>query len=155
MNDNQRKVIIGGLLHDIGKVLYRSDDGRNHSQSGYDFLKNDVDIKDQDILDQIRYHHSQNIKQADLNKDSLAYITYIADNIASGLDRRDKEDGEGGFVRDIALESIFNILNHNKGNEHYRPAMLGKDKEINFQQQIRYNMMNLFIVVFIRRYKNV
>lgn len=49
MNDNQRKVIIGGLLHDIGKVLYRSDDGRNHSQSGYDFLKNDVDIKDQDI----------------------------------------------------------------------------------------------------------
>ena len=45
MNDNQRKVIIGGLLHDIGKVLYRSDDGRNHSQSGYDFLKNDVDIK--------------------------------------------------------------------------------------------------------------
>ena len=23
------------------------------------FLKNDVDIKDQDILDQIRYHHSQ------------------------------------------------------------------------------------------------
>ena len=132
MNDNQRKVIIGGLLHDIGKVLYRSDDGRNHSQSGYDFLKNDVDIKDQDILDQIRYHHSQNIKQADLNKDSLAYITYIADNIASGLDRRDKEDGEGGFVRDIALESIFNILNHNKGNEHYRPAMLGKDKEINF-----------------------
>lgn len=38
MNDNQRKVIIGGLLHDIGKVLYRSDDGRNHSQSGYDFL---------------------------------------------------------------------------------------------------------------------
>ena len=114
-----------------------------------------MDIKDQDILDQIRYHHSQNIKQADLNKDSLAYITYIADNIASGLDRRDKEDGEGGFVRDIALESIFNILNHNKGNEHYRPAMLGKDKEINFQQQIRYNMMNLFIVVFIRRYKNV
>ena len=102
MNDNQRKVIIGGLLHDIGKVLYRSDDGRNHSQSGYDFLKNDVDIKDQDILDQIRYHHSRNIKQADLNKDSLAYITYIADNIASGLDRRDKEDGEGGFVRDIA-----------------------------------------------------
>lgn len=118
-------------------------------------FENDVDIKDQDILDQIRYHHSRNIKQADLNKDSLAYITYIADNIASGLDRRDKEDGEGGFVRDIALESIFNILNHNKGNEHYRPAMLGRIKRSTFQQQIRYNMMNLFIVVFIRRYKSV
>ena len=33
--------IAAALLHDIGKVLYRSDDGRNHSQSGYDFLKNE------------------------------------------------------------------------------------------------------------------
>lgn len=114
-----------------------------------------MDIKDQDILDQIRYHHSRNIKQADLNKDSLAYITYIADNIASGLDRRDKEDGEGGFVRDIALESIFNILNHNKGNEHYRPAMLGKDKEINFPTTDKIQYDESFIVVFIRRYKSV
>lgn len=132
MNDDQRRVVIGGLLHDIGKVLYRSDDGRNHSQSGYDFLKNEVQIEDQEILDQVRYHHSQNIRNAKLQDDALAYITYIADNIASGLDRREKEDGEGGFIRNTPLESIFNILNHNNGKSHYLPQLLGKNKSINF-----------------------
>lgn len=39
MTEEQRKIIAGGLLHDIGKVLYRGDDGRNHSVSGYEFLK--------------------------------------------------------------------------------------------------------------------
>ena len=39
MNDNQRKVIIGGLLHDIGKVLYRSDDGRNRARVDMIFEK--------------------------------------------------------------------------------------------------------------------
>ena len=39
MEDKKLKQIIGGLLHDVGKVLYRSADGRNHSVSGYEFLK--------------------------------------------------------------------------------------------------------------------
>lgn len=41
VTDKQIKLIIGSLLHDIGKVVYRSGDGRNHSQSGYDYLKDD------------------------------------------------------------------------------------------------------------------
>ena len=32
------KVAIGGLLHDIGKLLYRCGDGRSHAESGYEFL---------------------------------------------------------------------------------------------------------------------
>ena len=44
MTENQQKIVIGSLLHDIGKILYRSDDGRNHSESGYDFLKNEVKL---------------------------------------------------------------------------------------------------------------
>lgn len=141
MTENEQKIVIGSLLHDIGKVLYRSDDGRNHSESGYDFLKNDIKLKDQDILDQVRYHHSQNLRNANLKKDSLAYITYIADNISSGLDRREKEDGGVGFVKNTPLESIFNILNKNKGKSHYAPAMLGEDDHINFptEQTILYD----------------
>ena len=30
MDDLQCKVAIGAMLHDIGKVLFRSSDGRNH-----------------------------------------------------------------------------------------------------------------------------
>lgn len=141
MTENQQKIVIGSLLHDIGKILYRSDDGRNHSESGYDFLKNEVKLKDQDILDQVRYHHSQNLRNSNLKNDSLAYITYIADNISSGLDRRDKEDGTGGFIRNTPLESIFNILNNNKGSSHYLPSMLGQDDTINFptQKEVEYD----------------
>ena len=49
MQEKQLEIIIGGLLHDIGKVLYRASDGRNHSDSGYDFLKNEIGISQQEI----------------------------------------------------------------------------------------------------------
>ena len=47
LTENQIKLTIGSLLHDIGKVTYRSGDGRAHSQSGYEFLKNEADVNDQ------------------------------------------------------------------------------------------------------------
>ena len=50
LTDRQIKLIVGSLLHDIGKVVYRSGDGRNHSASGCDYLKNDAKITDQEIL---------------------------------------------------------------------------------------------------------
>lgn len=38
MTDEQIKIVIGALLHDVGKVIYRQgNDRRNHSQSGYDY----------------------------------------------------------------------------------------------------------------------
>ena len=40
ITDDQIKLMIGSLLHDIRKVVYREgSDRRNHSVSGYDFLK--------------------------------------------------------------------------------------------------------------------
>lgn len=131
MTDRQLKVVIGGLLHDIGKILYRNDDGRNHSQSGYDFLKENG-IDKNDILDQVRYHHGKYLKNAKVEKNSLAYITYIADNIAAGADRREKENTQGGFEKSMALESIFNILNNNHGKMVYQPETLDNGGNINF-----------------------
>lgn len=118
------KIAIGGLLHDFGKLLFRCGDGRSHAESGYAFLREQAHLTDQDILAQIRYHHAAGIKNASIPPDSLAYITYIADNIASAADRR-KSDEEGrGFVRDLALESIFNRLNENDQMFHYEPGAL-------------------------------
>ena len=88
MADRQNKVAIGGMLHDIGKVLYRAADGRNHSRSGYEFLKDEVGITDEEILEQVLYHHKSLLKASSVSKDSPAYITYIADNIAAAADRR-------------------------------------------------------------------
>ena len=55
ITDDQIKLMIGSLLHDIGKVVYRSGDGRNHSQSGYEYLKNEAHISDDEILICVRY----------------------------------------------------------------------------------------------------
>jgi CRISPR-associated protein Csm1 len=111
MDDLQCKVAIGAMLHDIGKVLFRSSDGRNHSRSGYDFLKEKIGIRDKEILDQVLYHHADMIKGSSISADSPAYITYMADNIASAADRREKaEKDTAGFDKTVPLESIFNIL---------------------------------------------
>ena len=50
MQDKQIKLTIGSLLHDIGKVVYRAGDSRQHSASGGDFLKETRTDFDSDIL---------------------------------------------------------------------------------------------------------
>ena len=69
ITDDQIKLMIGSLLHDIGKVVYRSGDGRNHSQSGYEYLKNEAHISDDEILNCVRYHHGMYLKNASLAED--------------------------------------------------------------------------------------
>ena len=122
--ENVTKVAIGGLLHDVGKLLYRNGDGRNHAESGYDFLKDQAQLKEEEILQQIRYHHAANIKTAPIPDDSLAYVTYIADNISSAADRRQTDQQGRGFSRDLPLESIFNRLNENDAHFYYKTGLL-------------------------------
>lgn len=132
MDGKQVKLAVGGMLHDIGKVLYRYCDGRNHSTSGYDFLKNQG-IADEEILNQVRFHHGKMLSSADLPKDSLAYITYWADNVAAGADRRNKDDAENHvYDKFIPMASIFNILNNNNQDYSYDIARVYDSGEINY-----------------------
>ena len=97
MNEKETKLIIAAILHDIGKVIYREgNDVRKHSISGYDYLK-ETGITDKEILDAVKYHHAQSLKNADIEDDSLSYIVYMADNIASATDRRERMEEEKGF----------------------------------------------------------
>lgn len=132
MDDRQIKVIIGSLLHDIGKVAYRAGDGRNHSQTGYEFLKELDNGFDPEILDCVRYHHGVNLKNANIENQSLAYLTYYADNVASAMDRREGLDAEDGFDSKVPLDSVFNLLNQNHGHQHYAHQVLDPDAEINY-----------------------
>lgn len=77
ITDDQIKLMIGSLLHDIGKVVYRSGDGRNHSQSGYEYLKNEAHISDDEILNCVRYHHGMYLKNASLAEDDKAYVCLL------------------------------------------------------------------------------
>ncbi|MDO5725881.1 MAG: type III-A CRISPR-associated protein Cas10/Csm1 [Tissierellia bacterium] len=132
MEERKIKLIIGSILHDIGKVAYRSGDGRRHSISGLDFLKDECKINDPEILDSVEFHHMEDLKNKNLPKDSLAYISYIADNIAAMSDRREKEFVENrGFNRNISLSSVFNILNGNNTELKYQPKFLNHENGIN------------------------
>lgn len=122
--------MIGSLLHDIGKVIYRTGSHDNHSSSGYSYLKEEIGIDDVDILESVLYHHASMLRSANISKKSLAYITYIADNIASAADRRDNNTGDYGFEMSSPLEPVFNILNGNNQRKYYHPSML--DSKINF-----------------------
>ena len=134
MDDRKAKVVIGGLLHDIGKVVYRQGgDRRNHSISGYDYLKEETTVDDAEVLDCVRYHHAYLLKNARIDENSLAYIVYLADNIAAFSDRREKENAEErGFELSTPLQSVFNILNGNHQEFYYQPGDMDPDGGINY-----------------------
>ena len=135
MQDIVKNLTIAGLLHDAGKVLHRGTniDGRAHSISGWEWISKYTN--DPAILDAIRYHHHRELEDAKINADSIAYIVYIADNIAAGVDRRDIE-GEAikGFSRSRLQESIYNLLNNSNGNAAYKVAPI--EEKINFPDKL-------------------
>ena len=120
--DDRTALSFGALLHDIGKIVYRGLSGQGtHSKLGADFVAqeigtvNDVFFGEngRKVVEQIRYHHAKEMVAAScLANDSLAFITYFADNISAGMDRRNEGDQEQAsfFDRNAKLEKIFNIL---------------------------------------------
>lgn len=130
MTKNEIDVIVGALLHDAGKLLYRTGDSRNHSTLGYEFLK-EHKVENEQILDSVRYHHGNMLAKANIPENSLAYIVYVADNISAASDRRKKDEGGFGFDPKIPMESVFNILNGNRKKYCYPPMSLKDEKTIN------------------------
>lgn len=127
-------ITIGGLLHDIGKLVYRSGDHREHSGSGKE-LAEEIGTFNENVLDCIAYHHFKRMANASIAQDSPAYITYIADNISSGADRREaasEEGAAGGFDPTVPLASVFNILNNNDEHLSYAADTLEHKRGINF-----------------------
>lgn len=152
MTEENVKLAIGALLHDIGKLLYRYNDGRNHSRSGYEYLKDVVHIEDREILEQVLYHHASLLKNARIENNSLAYITYIADNIASATDRRKTQEEESGFDREMSLQSIFNLLNCNDEKLCYSPEQLNKN--INYPTSVSTGFDEVFYGKIVNEIEN-
>lgn len=118
--DDRTLLCFGSLLHDIGKIVYRGFSGKGtHSVLGAKFISDEVAARNEafsspegrKVIEQIRYHHAREIPSS-LESDSLAFITYFADNISAGMDRKNEgdEDSKARFDRDIDLRKIFNIV---------------------------------------------
>lgn len=133
MQTELNQVTTGGLLHDIGKIIFRSNiDTRSHSISGCEAMK--PIVKDEKILQCISYHHKKALLHSKLPEDALAYIVYIADNIAAGVDRRfdESEDSSYGFDKTLPLESIFNLMNQNQNKYVHAQGSLNIQQDINY-----------------------
>ncbi|MDR1776162.1 MAG: type III-A CRISPR-associated protein Cas10/Csm1 [Actinomycetes bacterium] len=121
MTETQVTLTFGALLHDIGKIVQRAGAGTGratHSRQGADFLADlqgrNPGISDA-IIDQVRYHHAREMKAATaatLPADSLAWITYFADNISAGMDRKytDDDNEAPDWDPNVKLHKIFNII---------------------------------------------
>lgn len=129
-------LIMGSLLHDVGKIVHRTGVMKKHSISGWEFLSEISSFStNQDIKESVKYHHRRELSSTKLENNSLSYIVYIADNISAGSDRRKEliegdEDKSGAiFNRSAPLASVFNLLNGNNQRYDYDYKMIG---EINY-----------------------
>ena len=127
MDEKLINLQIGALLHDVGKIVRRAGvSSKRHSIAGADYLEKEglLDVeKYKEIYDMIKYHYNEEINEEmeennKLDDNSLAYIVYEADNIASGVERI-KYDEEGEKIEvagteAMPLNSIFNRLNVKK-----------------------------------------
>lgn len=137
-----QQLTIGGLLHDIGKVVQRSTQQRRpHSIIGHEFLS-EFPI-DSEILKMVKYHHSKEMKEANLANNDLSFIIYMADNISAGTDRRLAYDDmeKSSYMNWDQMTNqgdIFNSLFKNKygqGKQFYQARMLDDRDLINYSSE--------------------
>ena len=153
MEDRLVNLIIGSLLHDIGKVVYRTGEMKKHSKLGWDFLSTIESFKgNNDIKECVLYHHGRELSKANLDDDSLAFITYVADNISAASDRRDDviegedyEQSKAIFDKSAPLASVFNVLNRNnskKYDDHYYKFKMTNTIGYPIEQKVGYTTSN-------------
>ena len=123
MEERMVNQFYGALLHDIGKAVQRAENVRKkHQIVGADLLEK-FDAN-REITRSLRYHHSDYMSSS-LPKDSLSYITYIADNIASGTDRRSENDEKGWkWNSKTPLQDIFNRFGNEPSKRYIAPSEL-------------------------------
>lgn len=123
MEERMVNQFYGALLHDIGKAVQRAENVRKkHQIVGADLLEK-FDAN-REITRSLRYHHSDYMSNS-LPKDSLSYITYIADNIASGTDRRSENDEKGWkWNSKTPLQDIFNRFGNEPSKRYIAPSEL-------------------------------
>ena len=133
-------LVKGALLHDIGKVVYRASEGSgDHSMAGATFLRSYTE--ETELLRCVQYHHGKKLSSAVIPDNSLAYLVYEADNLASALDRREFDEGdmiEGQtFDKNMPLTSVFHTFggNTSKTERKYHLRGLNLSDDYNYPKE--------------------
>ena len=156
------QVIFSALLHDIGKLFFKSEKShKNHLEAGL-FAANELWNQEipQLIKEGIKYHHFKNLKAKEKEVLPETWLIYEADNISAGLDRREEQEiielqteNKQKFDSKMALVSTFELLNSAEENLNsleeiknkaaYKLQMLGEEDKNNQEPEIIYPEPNL------------
>ncbi len=113
----------GGLIHDLGKMVFRAGGSREiPSYTGAAWLQSLSPqwVQSKDMMDCLRFHHREELQKVGLSSDSPAYVVYLADTIATAADRnRIESDSQQSFDCTLPLSPVFT---HMKG-EHSGKAI--------------------------------
>ncbi|MDR2828668.1 MAG: type III-A CRISPR-associated protein Cas10/Csm1 [Acholeplasmatales bacterium] len=150
MNKFKKDIIIGALLHDIGKVVYRARNLKeilSHSEAGYRWVKDNINFNNTeslfnkyDIENSIHYHHRNKMPEygKGLKINDKAFIVSLADHISAGADRRLADEKHLDEFHNSQttrpLESIFSSLNRtaNQVSYFYNSKNLDSDASIKY-----------------------
>lgn len=131
MDERKLKLILAAMLKDLEKGICFSENSiKNFSYP--QFLENDLNIKDRDILDSSIYKNPKGLRKSQIPKDSLAYVIYLANDISRDSDKIEFKKVKEINKNNIALKSIFNILNGNNENGKYEGKYLSHKYGINY-----------------------
>lgn len=132
LKDDRERVILGGLLHDIGKFIGRSEKykamcsiGRQHPHLSWWFIKYLEEkkiIEDDRVLEElVLKHHEGSSFPSDINLATLedkelrklAYIVARADNYSSA-ERIEEESIQRRYTK-VPLDSMFGNIDIGRG----------------------------------------
>lgn len=113
------------MLGGIEEVLSASSESKVINR---EFLKDNLNITDKEILELAIYNGVDKAKGEDLKNSSLAYINMAAKNFLS--DRNNI--GSTGSNKSSELKSVFNILNGNNKDGRYQTKYLNHKDGINY-----------------------
>lgn len=104
-------LVTSALLHDIGKVIFRTrSTGTRYSHEELGAFWADQVGFPKEITESIRYHHGDIPTELPRTIQNIISLIRSADRLAAGMERVDTREGEGRFDPDAVLENIFGSI---------------------------------------------
>jgi len=137
MENNEREaLILGALLHDIGKFVQRAQDkpkSKHHTEWGIEWFEQKDGLREKPRLAEIFSNEELNIISSAINShhNGIEYLS-LADAISAGMDRipLDKEEkGDPSTARLISVFSRISISTSNIQNKYYQLVPLSNSLE--------------------------
>ncbi|WP_456416604.1 type III-A CRISPR-associated protein Cas10/Csm1 [Methanocaldococcus sp.] len=143
MDNDYKALMIGSLLHDIGKFIQRAKNPRiKHQKCGAEFIEKyyknlgiNEEIKNL-VIELIREHHNKS------NSNPLVKILILSDWLSSG-EREDVEECLNVPKKDQALLSVFELIDISDDKFYHKK--IKKNKEELYRNGMKYYLKPLSI----------